>query len=558
VHALLAARIDRLAAREKDVLQTAAVIGKEFDEPTLAAVVEQDAPQLREALQKLKETEFVREQSLYPVVEYMFKHPLTQEVALTTQLQEKRKRLHAAVAEVIEAAHSDDLDQQAALLAHHWEQSGNLAHAVRWHTRAAEWTSTRDAIEGIKHWRKVRELGRSLDDRDAKESRLRACVVVLANGWRLGIGEDEVRSGVEEARILAQQLDQPSTFAVALASYALSLPLRGENGEALKHAEEAFKMIVHGGATNETLVSTEGMFAYVLHCAGRLPQAFEHLDHMIALSQGDASLGRNIMNFSMWIWAEIMKASSLAYFGRFKESQLGMDRALRLLKDLNEPDLVCRRYAELILGTYLAHGTWRDETADLRSSALEAVGIAEEKNNQFFQVFSSLALGIAFHLNADYADCETQLKGTLEHARRIRNFLDYEGWFLAILAHSRLSRGDALAAIKTAREGLGATDASDAWFQGALVRTVLADALIEAGEPDTEVRAVIAEARELVRKSGGHALLPRLREAEARLAGRSDRAARIAGLREAEAMWRTMGAPDPADRLLREIASAAD
>jgi predicted ATPase len=29
VHALLAARIDRLAAREKDVLQTAAVIGRE-------------------------------------------------------------------------------------------------------------------------------------------------------------------------------------------------------------------------------------------------------------------------------------------------------------------------------------------------------------------------------------------------------------------------------------------------------------------------------------------------------------------------------------------------
>ena len=64
MRALLAARIDRLAAREKDVLQTAAVIGREFDEPTLAAVVEQDAPQLREALQTLKDAEFVYEHSL--------------------------------------------------------------------------------------------------------------------------------------------------------------------------------------------------------------------------------------------------------------------------------------------------------------------------------------------------------------------------------------------------------------------------------------------------------------------------------------------------------------
>src|SRR5439155_10196843 len=139
VHAILAARIDRLAERDKDVLQTAAVIGREFDEPTLAAVVEQDAPQLRDALQTLKDTEFVYEQSLYPIAEYLFKHPLTQEVALASQLQERRKRLHAAVARVIEAAHASDLDRQAALLAHHWDEAGEALAAARWHRRAAEW-----------------------------------------------------------------------------------------------------------------------------------------------------------------------------------------------------------------------------------------------------------------------------------------------------------------------------------------------------------------------------------------------------------------------------------
>ena len=64
---------------------------------------------------------------------------------------------------------------------------------------------------------------------------------------------------------------------------------------------------------------------------------------------------------------------------------------------------------------------------------------------------------------------------------------------------------------------------------------------------------MIAEARELVRKSGGNWLLPRLREAEARLAGRDDRAILQAGLRDAKAMYRTMGAPDPADRLAEEL-----
>ena len=72
------------------------------------------------------------------------------------------------------------------------------------------------------------------------------------------------------------------------------------------------------------------------------------------------------------------------------------------------------------------------------------------------------------------------------------------------------------------------------------------------GAPDHAVAPVIAEARELVRKSGGNSLLPRLREAEARLAGRNDRAALVAGLRDPEAMYRAMGAPDPANRLVAE------
>ena len=59
--------------------------------------------------------------------------------------------------------------------------------------------------------------------------------------------------------------------------------------------------------------------------------------------------------------------------------------------------------------------------------------------------------------------------------------------------------------------------------------------------------------RSVVHRAWDNSLLPRLREAEARLAGRNDRAALVAGLRDAEAMYRAMGAPDPADRLVAEL-----
>ncbi|MCX7064499.1 MAG: AAA family ATPase, partial [Proteobacteria bacterium] len=202
VHALLAARIDRLTEREKDVLQTAAVIGREFDEPTLAAVVEQEAPQLREALQKLKDTEFVYEQSLYPVAEYAFKHPLTQEVALASQLSEKRRTLHAAVARVIEAAHGGDetkLDEQAALLAHHWGEAGEAFAAAQWHARAAAFMEKDDLDESSRHWRKVRELLRSVaDETGAAALGVDACFHGLATGARLELTDDLAQETLRE------------------------------------------------------------------------------------------------------------------------------------------------------------------------------------------------------------------------------------------------------------------------------------------------------------------------------------------------------------------------
>src|SRR5207253_4423655 len=98
VQNVLAARIDRLPEREKRLLQTASVIGKDFPEPLLAAVAELPAEELKAALAALHRAEFVHEQALYPVVEYAFKHPLTQEVALGSQLKERRRQVHAAVA----------------------------------------------------------------------------------------------------------------------------------------------------------------------------------------------------------------------------------------------------------------------------------------------------------------------------------------------------------------------------------------------------------------------------------------------------------------------------
>jgi class 3 adenylate cyclase len=138
VQALLASRIDQLGEVAKHVLQTAAVIGKQFDEPLLREASGVAGPrELDAALADLEDLDFVRLVALSPHPAYAFKHPLMADVAYRSQLGERRTQLHAAVAAALEKLHADRLGEYASLIAHHWEASGMRFEASRWKRRAA-------------------------------------------------------------------------------------------------------------------------------------------------------------------------------------------------------------------------------------------------------------------------------------------------------------------------------------------------------------------------------------------------------------------------------------
>src|SRR5262249_33943515 len=101
VQAVLAARIDRLAPEAKRLLQTAAVVGREGPVPLLQAIAEVPEAALQQGLTHLQAAEFLYER-LFPEPAYTFKHALTQEVAYDSLLRERRRVLHARLAEVLE------------------------------------------------------------------------------------------------------------------------------------------------------------------------------------------------------------------------------------------------------------------------------------------------------------------------------------------------------------------------------------------------------------------------------------------------------------------------
>jgi class 3 adenylate cyclase/tetratricopeptide (TPR) repeat protein len=119
VQAVLAARIDRLPAEEKHLLQTAAAIGHEVPWRLLQAIAELAEEALHRGLAHLQTAEFLYETRLFPELEYTFKHALTHDVAYNSLLLERRRVLHARIVEALEALAPERGAEQVERLAHH-------------------------------------------------------------------------------------------------------------------------------------------------------------------------------------------------------------------------------------------------------------------------------------------------------------------------------------------------------------------------------------------------------------------------------------------------------
>jgi predicted ATPase len=163
------------------------VIGKQFSETALRQVLARVAPldeaALDQAQAALVAAEFLYEASVWPRVEYSFKHPLTQEVAQRSQLRARQVRVHAAVTQALEEA-GGNLDERAAEIAQHWADVEETGRAARWHKRAAEWARLSDSVEALRNWCRVRELAAGVADLDERRTlSIEACQQIFFLAW---------------------------------------------------------------------------------------------------------------------------------------------------------------------------------------------------------------------------------------------------------------------------------------------------------------------------------------------------------------------------------------
>ena len=218
VQGVLAARIDRLTAEEKALLQQLSVIGRQFPVSLVKQVVPQSEAELYRVLSLLQAKEFLYEQPAFPEVEYIFKHALTQDVAYGTVLQEQRKALHERTGQAMEGLYQEKPEDHYSEIAHHYQRGDNTEKAVEYLYLAGQQAAQRSAnAEAIGHLSSALELLPTLPDtrqRVEQELLLQTTLGPALMSMK-GFAAPETGVAYTRARMLCQHLgESPQLFPV--------------------------------------------------------------------------------------------------------------------------------------------------------------------------------------------------------------------------------------------------------------------------------------------------------------------------------------------------------
>lgn len=131
IQGIIAARMDRLEDNIKRTMQVASVIGRDFAYRILQAITG-IREELKSYLLNLQGLEFIYEKRLFPELEYIFKHALTQEVAYNSLLSNRRKEIHQRIGDAIEKLYAENLEEFYEVLAYHYSRGAAFEKACQY------------------------------------------------------------------------------------------------------------------------------------------------------------------------------------------------------------------------------------------------------------------------------------------------------------------------------------------------------------------------------------------------------------------------------------------
>ncbi|HVE74545.1 MAG TPA: adenylate/guanylate cyclase domain-containing protein, partial [Mycobacteriales bacterium] len=357
VQAVLSARIDRLSVEQKRLLQTASVLGKDVPYALLREVVRRDEPagpavlagasasdaeaSLQIGLAQLQAAEFLYEASLFPDLEYTFKHALTHEVAYGSLLGERRRALHRRVVAAVERLYSDRLTEHVERLADHafraeaWEQAA--AYGRQAGAKAAGRAANREAVAAFERalaaLSHLPETVETLQDGVDVRQALRGALHGLGEWSR----QPEL---MDEAERLAVRLGDRRRLALVYQWQGFLLVGQGQLDQAVELTGRAVAMAEELG-DERLLVTAPTYLGFALLYRADYHQAVRVFRQNLVTIERVGGFGR----LGMSAWASVLTlvrlSRCLAELGKLDEAVALADEAYEVAQQDGRPYTLC-------------------------------------------------------------------------------------------------------------------------------------------------------------------------------------------------------------------------
>lgn len=537
VQAVLAARIDRLSADEKWLLQSAAAIGRNVPFSLLQAIGENSDAEVRGMLGRLQAAEFLYETSLFPELEYTFKHALTQEVAYNALVLETRRALNARIVDVLERLDLPQAADQTDRLAHHAQRGELWGKAITYLHLAGLKATARNgsqeavgcveqALDALAHLPETRDtLAQGIDLRFD----LHSALIPLGDFPR-------IVAVLREAESLAHRIDDPGRQGRVSAAMATWSWCIGDPDRALDYAKRSrgIALALHDDAL-EALVNHREGEAHV--SLGNFRRAIDAFGRNLERRTSVASAHRYGMAALQSVTSRSWSAWCLAGLGEFETARNVAAQSVEISEASNHPYSLAATY----MGLGQRH-QMRGEFDSAIQTLERAIDICKNANFGPLYKYGAPNLGLAY-VRSGRIEEGLELLERLSRQSTFASIVPFQVLELVSLAEARLAAGHRERARESAEQSLALMRLHRQRFAEPEALRVLGD-IHAAGGPagfDDAVRCY-REAIALASEMGMRPLLARCHLAAGVMHQvASQRSASIWHLRKATTLLESMG-----------------
>jgi len=481
VQGILAARIDQLMPAEKELLQTLAVIGKEFPLGLVRHVIPRTENELTHGLARLQLGEFIYERPAFPESEYTFSHALTQEVAYNSVLIERRRELHERAAAALEELFAGKLDEQVDALAHHYSRSGNAAKAVGFLRLAAEQARARSAYDdAIGYADEALRLMAELPDsrqRDSDEIAIQGLRGLLLAATK-GYAAPEISQCLNRGLELCKRIGEgPEMYGVMFGLWNFNFA-RNRLHDAMKLAEKILNL---SRLMNTELAEAGADSAFGGTCMwrGEFIAAQQHLERANAVY--DRDLDHYLPMYKARVVPSRAQASwALWMTGCPDQAYKRAEEAVAFATRLGNPFSMVFALMHAIA---LAH--LRGDYEMIRPRAETMMQIAREQGFPYWSAIASMAIGRTLVGEGSYDAGIIRMVDAMTNLREAGGELIYN-YALSLLAESYLAAQEPEKGLAAIAEALDAIETSGQHMLEAELWRLRGELLVLRGDSESE------------------------------------------------------------------------